>query len=137
MQDASEVQNLITMKTYRELEVYKISFELAVKVHSMSLTLPKFELYEEGSQIRRSSKAVTAAIVEGYGRRNYKKDFIKFLVIAITECDETIVHLNFLFKTSSLTDENIYNELHSNYEALSKRLNKFIQWIEKNWKPRE
>ena len=125
------------MKTYRELEVYKISFELAVKIHAMSLTLSKFELYEEGSQIRRSSQAVTVAIVEGYGRRNYKKDFIKFLVIAITECDETIVHFDFLYKTKSLQDENLYTELHENYIALSKRLNKFIQWVEKNWKLRE
>lgn len=125
------------MKSYRELEVYKISQELAVKVHAMSLTLPKFELYEEGSQIRRSSKAVTSAIVEGYGRRNYKKDFIKFLVLAITECDETIVHLDFLFKTFSLKDETIYNEFHTAYTYLSKRLNTFIQWVEKNWRPKE
>ncbi len=89
------------MKTYRELEVYKTSKEPAIKIHFMSLTLPKFELYEEGSQIRRSSKAVTSANVEGYGRRNYKKDFIKFFVIAITECDETMVHLDFLYKTKS------------------------------------
>ena len=64
------------MKSYRDLEVYKISQEMAVKIHAMSLTLPAFELYEEGSQIRRSSKAVTSAIVEGYGRRNYKKDLV-------------------------------------------------------------
>jgi four helix bundle protein len=125
------------MKSYRDLEVYKISQELAVKVHAMSLMLPKFELYEEGSQIRRSSKAVTSAIVEGYGRRNYKKDFIKFLVLAITECDETIIHLDFLFKTLSLKDESIYTEFHTAYIGLSKRLNTFIQWVEKNWKPRE
>ena len=31
--------------------------------------LPKFEMYEEGSQIRRSSKAVASNIVEGFGRR--------------------------------------------------------------------
>ncbi len=47
----------------------------------MSMTLPKFELYEEGSQIRRSAKAVTSLIVEGYGRRRYKQDFIKYWFI--------------------------------------------------------
>jgi four helix bundle protein len=67
------------MKSYRDLEIYNSSQELAIKIHAMALALPKFEMYEEGSQIRRSSKAVTRAIVEGYGRRNYKKDFIKFL----------------------------------------------------------
>jgi four helix bundle protein len=61
-------------------------------VHKLSLTLPKFELYEEGSQIRRSSKSATSMIIDGYGRRRYKADFIKYLVYAQSECDETIVH---------------------------------------------
>ena len=86
------------MKSYRDLEVYKESRRLALEVHKLSLTLPKFELYEEGNQIRRSSKAVTIAIVEGYGRRRYKADFIKFLIYSQSECD-----------------------------ILSKKINKFIQ----------
>lgn len=72
----------IVMKSYRELEVYNESKRLAIKVHNVSLLLPKFEMFEEGSQIRRSLKAVTAAIVEGYGRRRYKADFIKFRIYA-------------------------------------------------------
>jgi len=44
----------------------------------MSLTLPRFELYETGSQIRRSSKSIRSNIVEGYGRRRYKFDYIRF-----------------------------------------------------------
>ncbi|MES0350947.1 MAG: four helix bundle protein [Desulfobacteria bacterium] len=43
------------MKSYKDLEVYSLSYDLAVKVHKMSLKLPKYETYEEGSQIRRSS----------------------------------------------------------------------------------
>jgi four helix bundle protein len=89
------------MKTYRSLEIYQESKRLAIDVHVMSLTLPKFEMYEEGGQVRRSSKSVTSMIVEGYGRQRYKADFIKYLVYAITECDETIVHLDFLFETKS------------------------------------
>jgi four helix bundle protein len=120
------------MKSYRELEVYKESKRLAIQVHKLSLSLPKFELYEEGSQIRRSSKAVTAAIVEGYSRRRYKADFIRFLVYAQSECDETMVHLDFLFETGSLKDENVFNTLRQEYDSLSKRINKFIQWVEDN-----
>ena len=87
------------MKSYKDLEIYKESKRLAIEIHKMSLSLPKFELYEEGGQIRRSSKAVTAAIVDGYGRRRYKGDFIKYLIYAQSECDETILHLDFLFET--------------------------------------
>ena len=65
------------MKSYRDLEVYKESKRLAIEIHRLSLSLPRFELYEEGSQVRRASKAVTSAIVEGYARRRYKADFIR------------------------------------------------------------
>jgi four helix bundle protein len=121
------------MKSYKDLEIYKESKKLAIKVHKISLSLPKFELYEEGSQIRRSSKAVTSAIVEGYGRRRYKSDFIRFLIYAQSECDETIVHLDFLFETESFKNIEIYNQLKNEYEMLSKRINTFIQWVENNW----
>ena len=87
------------MKSYRELDIYKESRKFAVEVQKMSLNLPKSELYEEDSQIGRSSKSVTALIVEGYGRKRYKAEFIKYLIYSQGECDETIVHLHFLFDT--------------------------------------
>lgn len=121
------------MKSYFELEIYQVSKALAIRVHHMTLGLPKFEMFEEGSQVRRSSKAVTSAIVEGYGRKNYKADFIRYLTIAHTECDETLVHLEFLFETKSLSDETIYNQLNEEYHALSKRIYKFIQWVITSW----
>lgn len=43
------------MKSYKDLDIYKMAYELAIKVHKMSLTLSKYELYEQGSQVRRSS----------------------------------------------------------------------------------
>ncbi|MBX2915852.1 MAG: four helix bundle protein [Cyclobacteriaceae bacterium] len=121
------------MKSYRELDIYNDSKRLAIEIHKMSLSLPKFELYEEGSQVRRSAKAVTSAIVEGYGRKRYKADLIKHLVYSQAECDETILHLDFLHETQSLQDSSVYKKLHGEYDVLSKRINKFIQWVESNW----
>lgn len=51
------------MCSYRDLEIYKLAFELALQVHRASLKLPKFELYEQGSQLRRSTKSVKDQIV--------------------------------------------------------------------------
>lgn len=121
------------MKSYRDLNVYKEAHRLAIKIHQLSLLLPKFELYEEGSQIRRSSKAVSTAIVEGYGRKKYKADFLRFLAYAQSECDETIEHLDFLFETASFADNEKYNMLKSDYLKLSKQINSFINWVENNW----
>ncbi|HEY0740142.1 MAG TPA: four helix bundle protein [Chryseosolibacter sp.] len=120
------------MKTYRNLKIFKEAKRLAIIVHRMSLTLPKFEMYEEGGQVRRSSKSVASMIVEGYGRQHYKADFIKYLVYAVTECDETIVHLDFLFETNSWQDENAYLSLRNEYDILSKRINTYTQWVEDN-----
>ena len=75
----------------------------------MSVQLPKFEQYEMASQIRRSVKSIKSNIVEGYGRRRYKLEFIRFLVIAHASCDETIDHLETLFETHSFKNENLYD----------------------------
>ena len=121
------------MKSYKDLDIYKLSYDLAIKIHKMSLNLPKYEMYEEGSQIRRSSKGITSCIVEGYGRKRYKADFIKFLVYAHASCDETILHLNFIRDTHESNE----NEIHSffdEYDKLGGKINKFIQFIETEWK---
>src|SRR5687768_13222244 len=116
------------MKSYRDLNIFKESKRLAIEVHKMTLSLPKFEMFEEGGQIRRSSKSVTSMIVEGYGRRRYKGDFIRYLIFSHAECDETIVHLDFLFETGSMTNQSLYETLKSNYEILSRKINNYIKW---------
>ncbi len=121
------------MKNYKDLEIYSLSYELAVKVHKLTMSLPKFEIYEEGSQIRRSSKSITTNIVEGYGRKKYKADFIKFLIYSHSSCDETILHLNFIKEThKSLTID--MDELIGSYNTLGSKINSFIQYVEREWR---
>lgn len=96
----------------------------------MSLKLPKYELYEEGSQIRRSSKSVGALIVEGYGRRRYPADYVKYLVHALASNDETIFHLEVLFETESLTDRELYEQLLDQAMHLGSMLNRFIDRLD-------
>ena len=124
------------VKTYRDLDIYELSYHLAVRIHELSLRLPKYEIYEEGSQIRRASKGVTSCIVEGYGRRRYKADFIKFLIYAHASCDETILHLNFIKDTHDL-DEHEIQSFTSSYNELGSKINKFIQYVGREWKQPE
>ena len=79
--------------SYKKLEVWQLARDLVIEIHKMTLSLPKFEMFEEGSQIRRSSKSVRSNIVEGYGRRNYKNDYLRFIPYALASNDETIDHL--------------------------------------------
>ena len=117
---------------YRDLEVWQLSRELVVDIHQMTLTqLPKFEMFEEGSQIRRSSKSIKSTIVEGYGRRRYKQEFLRFLTYSQASCGETNDHLETLFETNSLEDRQIYENLHERLELLGKKINLFIQGVER------
>jgi len=119
------------MSSYKDLEIYQIAFELALKVHLVSLRLPKFELYEQGSQIRRSSKGVKDTIAEGYGRRKYKQEYIRYLTFAQASCDETHNHLDMLIRTHPEFQE--FPELLESYIILGKKINNYIQYVEKNW----
>ncbi len=117
--------------SYKNLEIWKLAREVVNEIHKVSLTLPKFEQFEDAQQIRRSSKGVKSCIVEGYGRRRYKADFIKFIIYALASNDETLDHLETLFETESMKDENLYIALHQKIEILGKKINNFLQAVEK------
>lgn len=117
---------------YKNLEFWQIARELSIEIHKMTLKLPKFELYEEGSQIRRSSKSIRSNIVEGYGRRRYKNDFIRFISYSIASTDETIDHLETLFETESFTDKLLFTTLLEKANLLGKKLIRFLESVEKH-----
>lgn len=121
-------------QSYKDLEVFTLSKDLAVKVHRMTLTaLPKFEMFEVGGQIRRSSKSIVSNIVEGFGRRRYKNEFILFLTYAHASCDETKEHLDMLLQTGSLKSD--VHQLAPRYDELSAKLYNFRESVIKNHRP--
>ena len=121
--------------SYKKLVIWQKARELVIDIHKMTLRkLPQFELYEEGSQIRRSIKSVKSNIVEGYGRRRYKQDFLRFLTYSLASCDETTDHLETLYETESLKDGALYQNLHERLQTLGKKINLFIQSVEKEHK---
>lgn len=120
------------MVTYKDLAIYKTSHELAVAVHAMTLKeLPRFEMYEEGAQIRRSSKSVVANIVEGFGRRRYKQEFIQFLTYSIASCDETREHLELLHDTGSLDNAKVVTGFLSKCQELGAMIMSFTKAVER------
>ena len=101
-------------------------------MHRMSMRLPSYELHEEGGQVRRASKGVASCIVEGYGRRKYKADFIKHLIYAHASCDETILHLNFIKDIHAMVQAEV-EELLTHYNGLGRKINNFIKYVENDW----
>lgn len=118
---------------YRDLEIWQLAREAVVAIHGMTLTqLPKFEAFEEASQIRRAIKSVKSCIVEGYGRRRYKQEFIRFLTYSLASCDETADHLDTLAATGSLTEQSLIDELDQKLRVLGRKLNLFLQAVERD-----
>ena len=115
-----------------DLKIYQQSHRLAVEIHRMTLTLPAFEMYEEGSQIRRSSKSVAAQIVEGYSLRSYKNEYLHYLNRAYASCRETKEHLDLLFETKSLKDQMANEQLSQNILELIKMLYAFTNTATKS-----
>jgi four helix bundle protein len=94
--------------SYKKLGIWQLAKERVINIHRMAIeVLPKFEMFGEGSQIRKSIKSVKSTIVEGYRRREYKQEFIRFLSFAIASNDETLDHLETLFETGSLKNNNL------------------------------
>jgi len=114
---------------YRKLKVYQQAHRLALEIHKISLTLPKFELFEEGSQIRRSSKSVSSNIVEGYSLRHYKNEYLRSLSPAYASSQETIEHLDYLYETGSIKNVESCKRLHEEYDDLCGMLFNLIQSV--------
>lgn len=86
------------MKSYKDLDIYNLGLELFYLSHAYYLQLPKYDIYELGSQLRRSSDSVPTNLVEGYGRKRYKADFVKFLTYSRASCLETVFHIEKITK---------------------------------------
>ena len=116
--------------SYRKLQIWELSLKCVLDIHKMTMELPRFEFYETGAQIRRSSKSVKSNIVEGYGRRKHIKEYIRFLIYAQASNDETLDHLETLYLYGSLTDEGNYNAIRDTLNILGRKINMFIQKLE-------
>ena len=81
------------MRNYKELKIWQKADELASLVYSLALMFPKEELFGLTSQVKRSALAVPANIVEGFYRG--RREFLHFLVIALSSLKETDYLLNF------------------------------------------
>lgn len=120
------------MSSYKDLEIYKLAYEIAIRVHKASLKLPQFEIHEQGGQIRRSTKSIRDSIAEGFGRRRYKAEFIRYLIYAQASCDEAT---NQAISISELYPKiSEFIEIQKDLDILGKMINNFIRYVESDWR---
>jgi four helix bundle protein len=76
------------ISSFRELKSYQEARSLAQVLFEESKEWPKEEVYSLTSQIRRSSRAVGAALAEAWAKRSYPAHFLSKLTDADAELQE-------------------------------------------------
>ena len=77
------------VNSFKELEVYKLSRQLAKDVFEVTKLFPKEEMYSLTDQIRRASRWIGGQVAEAWGKRRYEKHFVSKLTDADGEQLET------------------------------------------------
>jgi four helix bundle protein len=91
-----------TIKTHRDLNVYQMAFEAAMRIFELTKSFPKEETYSLTDQIRRSSRSVCSNIAEAWRKRRYEAAFVSKLNDAEAEAAETQTWLEFSAKCGYL-----------------------------------
>lgn len=119
------------VRRHTELDVYKLSFDLAMRLFELSKKFPIEERYSLTDQIRRSSRSVCANLAEAWRKRRYEAAFISKLGDSEAEAAETQTWIQFAVECNYL-DRNVAHDLYLNYDEVLGKLVVMIQHA-KDW----
>jgi four helix bundle protein len=110
-----------SIRHFRELDVYRLAMEAAIKIFEITKQFPVEEKYSLTDQVRRSSRSVCANIAEAWRKRRYENAFVSKLSDAEAEAAETEVWLEFSVRCGYLNQEEA-SELEKQYERILGKL---------------
>ena len=108
------------------MDIYKLSYRMALRVFQISRKFPREEIFGMTSQINRSSRSVCVNVVEAYRKKTYPKHFKSKLSDADGECSETIIWIKMCYDMKYLNDEE-YCELNIGFERIGQMIGKMMQ----------
>jgi len=117
------------IRSFEDLECWKVGTELRRFVSQLVKTFPKEEQFDLTSQMKRASRSVTHNIAEGYGRFHYQEN-IQFCRQARGSLYELIDQFIVAFDEKYITNE----ELIKGKEQINKSLallNGYIKYLMK------
>ena len=82
----------MSLKSYRDLEVWQKAMDLVVECYQITKKFPKSEIYGLTSQLQRAAVSIPANIAEGRGRQ-HTREFVQHLSIAYGSLAELETHL--------------------------------------------
>ena len=113
-------------KNYRDLKVYDLAFEAAMRLFELTKSWPKEERYALIDQVRRSSRSVCANLAEAWRKRRYPAHFVSKLSDADAEAAETEVWVDVAHRCGYI-DAEIHAALRDTYDHICRMLTKMMQ----------
>ena len=109
------------IKSYKDLEVYQEGYRLSIEVYKLTAHISP-EAYELVKQIKRACISIPLNIAEGYGKRESKAEFKRFLRMALGSVNEIEVLVEML-KDLQFIDKQDHHKFAEAYMVLGKRIN--------------
>lgn len=118
------------LRSHKELEVYQLAFKTSMEIFHISKSFPKDEIFSLTSQMRRSSRSVSANIAEAFRKRRYEKAFVAKLSDSEAESAETQVWLDYSLECGYIS-EIVYQKLFNDYDNIIGKIVNMINQPEK------
>lgn len=100
---------MVGFKSIEDFDVFNRAYDLSLRIHKFSLSLPRFEQSDLANQLRRSSKSVCSNFAEGFAKQNFSaKEFRKYLIIALGSSDESMLWLKYCKDLGYLSESESY-----------------------------
>jgi four helix bundle protein len=112
---------MAAIKSFRDLEVYRLGLEESRKIFLLTKGFPNEERFALIDQIRRSSR-----IAEGWARRRYPPAFVNKTNEALGEAMETQAWLDHALACSYISAER-HRELDEAWQHIGAMLNRMIE----------
>ena len=116
---------------FSDLKVYNIGLRLVKEIQTLVDSGSKLRYLKETQQLIRSAASVPANIAEGFAKKVYPKDFIRFLNIALGSSDETQCHIAVLYINNNISQKD-YEYFLNQYKNLSIKILNLIKAIRKD-----
>lgn len=113
-------------KSAKGLEVYRLAFDLAMRIFENSKSWSKEEKYALTDQIRRSSRSVCANLREAWAKRRYPAHFLSRITDADAENSETDTWLDFAKDAGCLSLDQ-HEELATKLATIGKMLGSILK----------
>lgn len=118
------------MGTFRDLLIWQKSMQLVTEIYTLSNNFPQTETYSLASQLRRSAISIPSNIAEGYGR-NGKKDYLKFLNIAVASLFEMQTQIEIAYNLKYINQLQ-FNKTYEDSKEIERMISAFCRKISQN-----